>query len=171
MILKLAKKVFSTQQSLSCKNDWVLQLRSDLEECTITLSEEEIKCMKKEKFKSIVKKQVKTLAQKYLIGLRSKHFKSENLMCINSMKDYLKTEKINLSEKKLLFAMKTRAINVKTNLETTFQICYADYARNQVNMSQKSTLCNVNTLLMKTICKTVFKISLIWILSEQLKSK
>ena len=117
---ELAKKVFSTQQSLSCKNDWVLQLRSDLEECTITLSEEEIKCMKKEKFKSIVKKQVKTLAQKYLIGLRSKHSKSENLMCINSMKDYLKTEKINLSEKKLLFAMKTRAINVKTNFRNNF---------------------------------------------------
>ena len=53
---ELAKKVFITQKSLSCNNDWVLQLKNDLEECRITLSEEEIKCMKKDKFKSIVKK-------------------------------------------------------------------------------------------------------------------
>ena len=76
--------------------------------------------MKKDKFKSIVKKQVKTLAQEYLIGLRSKHSKSENLLCTNTMKDYLKTDKIHLSEKKLLFAMKTRAINVKTNFRNNF---------------------------------------------------
>ena len=112
---ELAKKVLFTQQSLSCKNDWVLQLKTDLNDCRITLSEEEIKCMKKEKFKSIVKKQVKTLAQEYLLGLRSKHSKSENLLHTNSMKEYLKTDKITVSEKKLLFAMKTRATNVKTN--------------------------------------------------------
>ena len=117
---ELAKKAFFTQQSLPCKNDWVLQLKTDLNDCRITLSEEEIKCMKKEKFKSIVKKQVKTLTKEYLIGLRSKHSKSENLLHINSMKEYLKTDKITVSEKKLLFAMKTRAINVKTNFRNNF---------------------------------------------------
>ena len=76
--------------------------------------------MKKDKFKSIVKKQVKTLAQEYLLGLRSKHSKSENLLHTNSMKEYLKTDKITVSEKKLLFAMKTRATNVKTNFRNNF---------------------------------------------------
>jgi hypothetical protein len=103
--MTLIKKAFFTQQSLPCKNDWVLQLKTYINDCRITLSEEEIKCMKKEKFKSIVKKQVNTLAQEYLIGLRSKHSISENLLHINSMKEYLKTDKITVSEKKLLFAM------------------------------------------------------------------
>ena len=39
--------IIITQQSLPCKHDWVLQLKTDLNDCRITLSEEEIKCMKK----------------------------------------------------------------------------------------------------------------------------
>ena len=117
---ELAKKVLETQQLLSSKNDWVLQLQNDLKECRIELSEAEIKRMKKEQFKSLVKKRIKTLSMEYLIGLRSKLSKSENLLHQNCMKDYLKSDKITLEEKKLLFAMKTRAINVKTNFRNNF---------------------------------------------------
>ena len=55
-----------------------------------------------------------------MVKLRGKHSKSENLMHRDSLKDYLKTENISVSEKKLLFALKTRQINVKTNLRTMF---------------------------------------------------
>ena len=73
---ELVRKVFETQRLLSNKNDWVLQLKSDLEECNITLTEKDIKSMKKEAFKSIVKKQIKNLSMNYLINLRSKHSKT-----------------------------------------------------------------------------------------------
>ena len=112
---ELVKKVFLTQRSLPTKNDWVSQLESDLKECRITLSEVEIKNMKKETFKTLVKKHIKNIAKEYLINLRSKHSKSENLLVTDCMKDYLKSDKITTEEKKLLLAMKTKTVNVKTN--------------------------------------------------------
>ena len=36
------------------------------------------------------------------------------------MKDNLKSDKITLEERKLLFAMKTQAVNVKTNFQNNF---------------------------------------------------
>jgi hypothetical protein len=117
---ELVRKVFETQRLLSNKNDWVLQLKNDLEECNITLPEKDIKAMKKETFKNIVKSQIKNLSMNYLINLRSKHSKTENLIIEKQMKPYLKSSNITLDEKKLLFAMKTRSVNVKTNFKNGF---------------------------------------------------
>ena len=117
---EVVKKVLKCQTLLPSKNDWILQLQNDLEECGIELSEENIKNMKKEKFKNLVLKKIKTLAKEYLLTLRGKHSKSKNLMHRDSLKDYLKTENVSVSEKKLLFALKTRQINVKTNFRTMF---------------------------------------------------
>ena len=117
---ELAKKVFITQRLLVTKNDWVQQLQSDLDECGITLPEASIKCMKKDAFKSIVKKQIRSLTMQYLVTLRSKHSKSEHLMIENGLKEYLKNSEITLEEKKLLFTMKTRTVNVKTNFRNSY---------------------------------------------------
>jgi hypothetical protein len=103
---EVVKKVLKCQTLLPSKNNWILQLQNDLEECGIDLSEENIKNMKKEKFKNLVIKKIKSLATEYLVKLRGKHSKSENLMHRDSLKDYLKTENISVSEKKLLFALK-----------------------------------------------------------------
>ena len=56
---ELCKKAFEIQKLMPTKNDWVLQLQKDLDECRITLPEESIKKMKKEAFKNLVKKQIK----------------------------------------------------------------------------------------------------------------
>ena len=116
---ELAKKVFITQRLLSTKDDWVNQLQSDLIECNITLSEDKIQKMKKETFKNLVKKQISILKLEYLSTLRSKHSKSEKLLIGNKMKEYLVTSELTLEEKKLLFAMKTRTVNVKTNFRNS----------------------------------------------------
>ena len=108
-------KVFKTQTLMPVKNDWVLQLKNDLEECNIKLSDEQIRCMKKERFKSLVLNKIKTLAKKYLISRRGS--KSENLKHVNYMKEYLKSPHLNTEEKRLLFALKTRGVNVKTNFK------------------------------------------------------
>ena len=76
--------------------------------------------MKKEKFKNLVYKKIKHLSKEYLITLRSKHSKSANLMHRNVLKDYLKTEQITTDEKKLLFALKTRQVDVKTNFRNMY---------------------------------------------------
>ena len=117
---ELVKKVYNSQKLLSVKNDWVLQLQSDLTDCEITLSEEMVKSMKKEKFKNLVKNKIKNLSKEYLISLRSKHTKSENLKFENGIKKILTSDKISIDEKKLLFAMQTRAVNVKTNYSGSY---------------------------------------------------
>ena len=76
--------------------------------------------MKKDAFKSIVKKQIRSLTMHYLVTLRSKHSKSEHLLIENGLKDYLKNSEITLEEKKLLFTMKTRTVNVKTSFRNSY---------------------------------------------------
>ena len=56
---EIVMKVFKTQTLMPVNRDWVLQLKSDLEECDIKLSEEEIRNMKKERFKTLVLKKIK----------------------------------------------------------------------------------------------------------------
>ena len=84
---ELVKKVFNTQKSLVCKNDWILQLRLDMVACNITLSEENIKSMKKESFKHLVNNKIKSLAKVHLLELRSSHSKSNNYCIIIALKN------------------------------------------------------------------------------------
>ena len=56
----------------------------------------------------------------YLVNLRSKHSKSEHLLIETGLKEYLRSNEITLDEKKLLFAMKTRTVNVKTNFRNSY---------------------------------------------------
>ena len=76
--------------------------------------------MKKTTFKSFLKRKINAVAKQYLFNLRSKHSKSTNLLHRNELKDYLTSDKISLEGKKLLFAMKTRGVNVKTNFKTSY---------------------------------------------------
>ena len=110
-----SRKCTIHKKCLPVKNDWVLQLQKDLLDCNITLSEESVKNMKKERFKSLVVSKIKNLSKEYLISLRSRHSKSQKLMHLDTAKKYLLSDEISTDEKKLLFALKTRAVNVKTN--------------------------------------------------------
>ena len=40
---ELVKKVFIAQKISPCKDDWIHQIREDLSECDISLTEDEIK--------------------------------------------------------------------------------------------------------------------------------
>ena len=71
--------------------------------------------MKIAESQNLVKKEIRNLSKEYLITLRNKHSKSENLLHENSIKDYLTSNQISTDEKKLLFALKTKIVIVKTN--------------------------------------------------------
>ena len=77
---ELAKKVLETQQLLTSKNDWVLQLQNDLKECRIELSEAEIKSMKKDAFKKLIKEKLEQNAFDFLENLKKNHTKTEKLI-------------------------------------------------------------------------------------------
>ena len=57
------------------KNDWVLQVQSDLEECGIFLTENEIAKMKRISYKKLVTEKINLLSAQYLCSLKRTAFK------------------------------------------------------------------------------------------------
>ena len=117
---ELVRKVYSSHKSFSVKNDWFLQIKSDLDECEIDLSESEISKMKKYSFNKLVKDKVNQIAAKYLIGLKERHSKSEYLKYSTSMQPYLRNENLSIQGKRLMFKIQNRLSDVKTNFKKKY---------------------------------------------------
>ena len=100
---ELVKRVFIAQKLSPCKDDWIHQLREDLAECNITLSEEEIKSMKIFTFRKLVNEKISELSIKYLLSLKIKNneekSKSKNIWPSTNMKEYLRSNKLSTEEK------------------------------------------------------------------------
>ena len=80
---ELVKKVFNAQKTFPVRNDWVCQIQSDLETCGIDQTEEELSKMKKGSFKKLVDEKIQLVSATYLINLKDKHSKSEQLKYIS----------------------------------------------------------------------------------------
>ena len=102
------------------KNDWFLQVKDDLEECQIDLSECEIANMRKYSFNKLVNEKINLIAAQYLIGLKERHSKSLNLKYSTEMQPYLQNENLSIQNKKLMFKIKNRLIDVKTNFKKKY---------------------------------------------------
>ena len=122
---ELVKRVFLAQKISPCKNDWVLQVKQDLKECQIFKTECEIKDMNEFTYKKLVKESIKELSVKYLLSLKIKNgqekSKSKNIWPSTDMKDYLRTSKLSTEDKQLLFSMRCRVNDVRTNYKTKYK--------------------------------------------------
>ena len=112
---ELVKTVFQTQQKFATKNDWIITLRSNLDQCNFLLSESEIKLMKKHKFKRLVSAKMKQLSDEYMITLQQSHTKSNRISITENIKQYLISDQLSLEEKRLLFQIRNRTCDLKTN--------------------------------------------------------
>ena len=117
---ELVKQVFISQKLFTVKNDWVLQVQSDLNECGIDMTENEISRMKRISFKKLVCEKINLLSAQYLTGLKQRHSKSEHLKYSQEMQPYLRNESLNIEGKKLLFKLRNRLIDVKTNFKQKY---------------------------------------------------
>ena len=117
---ELVKKVYNAQKIAPMKNDWVQQIKDDLETCKINLTESEISSMKKFKFKSIVKEKVREQARAYLVALKKGHSKSKYLDENFKVQPYLTSSNMSLAEKKLLFRFRTHTYDCKANFRWNF---------------------------------------------------
>ena len=144
---ELVKRVFLAQKMSPCKNDWVKQIEQDLKECQIMKTETEIKNMKEHTFKKMVKESVKELSIRYLLSLKVKNnqekSKSKNIWPSTDMKEYLRSNKLSTDEKRLLFSMRCRVNQVKTNYKTKYKTVYTVHFVESVQMSQRHIYCNV----------------------------
>ena len=93
---ELVRKVFNSQKAFSVKNDWVIQVQQDLNECNIDLSNDEISKMKRLTFKKIVKEKLQSLAAQYLITKKRQHSKSQHLTYSKEMQPYLRNELLKI---------------------------------------------------------------------------
>ena len=120
---ELVKRFYSAQKMSSCKNDWVLQIREDLNQCKIEKSEEEIKKMTKYSFKKLVQKKIAEASKEFLLTLRNdpSRSKSKNIWPSDEMKQYLKTNLLTTEEKLLLFSMKSRMLELKCNYKSKYK--------------------------------------------------
>ena len=116
---ELVKKVFNIQKEYPIENDWKIQVDEDLELLGITLSEGSIKAMKKEKFKKLVKEKLEEKAAEYLAGQRDKHSKTQGLTNYG-YQGYLSSPNLSTREKQLLFSLRTRSLDVKTNYKNKY---------------------------------------------------
>ena len=85
------------------------------------MSLEEIQKMSKNSFKSKVTLAIKREALKYLNDKKSEKSKLKDLFYDElKMQDYLKSSNLQISEKKLLFQLRTRMVDVKENFKHAY---------------------------------------------------
>ena len=118
---ELVRKVFDSQKMFTVRNDWVLQVQSDLEECEIFLTENEISKMKRISYKKLVSEKINLLSAQYLSSLKERHSKSVHLQYSKEMQPYLRNESLSIECKKLMFRIKNRLIDVKTNYKGKYK--------------------------------------------------
>ena len=109
-------KFFETQYNYPTKDDWTLQLIEDLDDFGMPGTFEYLKSKSANAFKRQVKIKTKEYALNYLLGLKMKHSKMDNLV-YNKLKlqSHLKSPDIPVHEAKKLFRFRNRTATFKEN--------------------------------------------------------
>ena len=98
----LVRKCLTAQQINPVKNDLATTFANDLERCSITLTMSDISKMKKSKFRKLVNTQIRNLAKEYLINLKMKHSKLDQISDSYRTEKYLESSNISTEEKQIL---------------------------------------------------------------------
>ena len=118
----LINRVYQAQKINPVKNDWVLQVSQDQKDFHIDLDDNEIKNISKFRFKKKVKNEAKIETLKYLNALKETHSKLDNIN--NSELEcqaYFFDERLNPKEIQLLFSLRTRMFDCKSNFKNQYQ--------------------------------------------------
>ena len=121
--IELVKQVFVTQGQFPSKknDDWVSEVRGEMQCCNINYTDEEIKGLSEFKFKRIIKEQIQLKVMAYLFALQNKHSKSAKLIHQTKMHDYLKSNGISTTYKKLLFRLRSKMLKIKANFSSMYK--------------------------------------------------
>ena len=118
---ELAKQVLQAQMIAPNKDDWICQVRKDLNEFNILLTDSEISKLKKESFKNLVMNHVKDAARIFLVKLKDSHSKSKGLDSSLVLQPYLQSKALTLYEKQLLFKFRTYTYECKGNFRNKYK--------------------------------------------------
>ena len=80
----------------------------------------EISKMKKITFKRLVNTKLRDVAKFYLLNLKSKHTKLNNISDIYKLEPYLSSKNLSTEEKQTLFKFRTRMVDIKSNFKMKY---------------------------------------------------
>ena len=103
------------------KGDWVEEAKNNLAEFDINLSLDDLKNKSKSSFKKLVKTKTREFTLNYLLALKEKHSKMENLYYAElKMQSYLRDPKITVAEARNIFRFRTRSALFKENMKSSY---------------------------------------------------
>ena len=130
---ELIWKIYEAQKCNPNKGDWYEILQTERTSLNILVTDDEISKMSKTKFKSLVEKKIRENVEKYLNKLAASHSKSEFIVGDKfEKKRYFSDRRFSREDVQLLFALRTRMINCKSNFKNQFgtnlicRICKVD---------------------------------------------
>ena len=115
--VELVRQVFNGMKEFPTENDWYGEVKEDLVFCDIPFTEEEISHMSKLSFKKVVKDSIKRKTSEYLEDKIRQHSKTKDMEIKNNMCDYLQTNELSTDDKRLLFKLRCRMTNNKSNFK------------------------------------------------------
>ena len=120
---ELLYKFYLAQSLRPGRNDWVLQIVQDMSDIDLRMSEEEIKKTSKTKFKSIIQTKMNVCIKSYFQKIQAKQSKTSHLKITENFKPakYLSSRKLNPSEIRTLFRLRSRTISVKDNHSSSYK--------------------------------------------------
>ena len=141
---ELISKVYKAQRNNPAKNDWYIQVQSDIIETKLNMKDKDISRMKKIKFKHIVKEKVKNLALLKLLEIKSSHSKGKETQFKKLEKqEYLKSKVLTKKQKSLLFNLRFRMTNMKINFKNMYTVYTCDLCKEEEDSIQHCLECPV----------------------------
>ena len=112
---------FIAQCKKPTKDDWIEEVKKDLNELDIDMTLDDIKLKSNNSFKRIVKIKTKEYTLEYLLELKESHSKMDDLNYPKlKLQSYLKDSKITVEEAKNLYRYRTRVAKYKENMKNSF---------------------------------------------------
>ena len=114
----LMLRFFNAQLSNPVEGDWTEQVEKDLQDLNMNLSMNEIKSLSEECFRTKVKNAILKAAFEWLTSEKLKRSKVMNISYEKlQMQEYLLSTEMETREKKLLFQLRTRMVDLKVNFK------------------------------------------------------
>ena len=119
---ELIRKVFDLQKSSPNKGDWVKIMEEEQGTYDLQVSDAEISNMSRGKFENMVKKKIKTHAAQHLKNIGLNHSKSVAIASQKfEKKCYFSDRRMSRDDIQLLFKLRTKMLDCKTNFEGQFE--------------------------------------------------
>ena len=142
----LLYKVLKCQLENSSKKDWIRTIKQDLKELQMeNLSLEEIKGMRKTSFEKLIKEQIKDNVFEKLTNLKKSHSKVNTIEHgVLKIQKYLQPNHVRITkeESQLIFKLRSRMTNTKTNLKRAFNNTECDACGKADETQEHIVKCN-----------------------------